>query len=113
MDHLYTWKAALLLAAREKVACQVGKSYLAWMASILDHLGLQTGARNGRRYIQRNILVYRCPLTSNTTLPSCLLRSSLSTSCVSSTSPHIPVCQLTSILATCAASSIPNFSSLF
>lgn len=48
------------------------------------------------------------PPTRTTTPPNCLLRSSLSTSCVSSTSPHFPVCHLNSTLHASTASSIPN-----
>lgn len=48
------------------------------------------------------------PPTRTTTLPSCLRRSSFSTSCVSSTSPHCCVCQVTSTLAASAASSTPK-----
>lgn len=48
------------------------------------------------------------PLTSRITLPNCLLKSSFSTSCVSSTSPHIPVCHRTSRLQASAACSMPN-----
>jgi len=55
-----------------------------------------------------NVLAYLFPLTSNIVLPSCLLMSSLSTSCVSSTSPHILVCHLTSTVDASVASSIPN-----
>lgn len=52
------------------------------------------------------------PLTTRITLPNCLLRSSFSTSWLSSTSPHLPVCHRTSRLHASAACSMPNLSLL-
>jgi hypothetical protein len=105
----------LLFSLQLERSCLSSRKEPRWPAYLIvsDIRPLRETAIEKSVHIQRNIVVYRCPLTSNTTLPSCLLRSSLSTSCVSSTSPHIPVCQFTSILAACAASSIPNFCSLF